>query len=63
MDSKPKFRIEGSKQHPKVIIQCSACDKDIREMKKHESIKIDRGYYCEDCEDGAIHINLPKEEE
>ncbi len=55
----PKFRTEGKPPHVSVIIQCSKCEKDIRHMMKWESIKVDRGYYCEDCDDGAVHLNMP----
>lgn len=53
----PKFRTEGPKKKPKVILVCSACDKDIRQIKMDESIRVDRAYYCEDCDPGVIVLN------
>lgn len=59
--SMPKFRIKGKKTpFPQVIIMCSKCEKDIRPMLKSESLPVDRGVYCKDCDDGAIHLNMPK---
>lgn len=61
-DAVPKFRIKGKgTPFAQVIIQCSKCEKDIRPMLKTESIKVDRGIYCKDCDDGAIHLNMPRE--
>lgn len=57
----PRFRVEGKETNsPKLIIQCSKCEKDIRYMEKTERIKVDRGIYCTDCDDGAIHLNMPR---
>ena len=28
-------------------------------MMKTESIAVNRGYYCKDCDDGAVHLNIP----
>lgn len=65
MDDKntmPKFRIKGKgTRNPQVIIQCSKCEKDVRPMSKTESVPVNRGIYCADCDDGAIHLNMPKE--
>lgn len=61
-DSMPRFRVEGKgTQHPKVIIQCSKCEKDIRYIEKTERIAVNRGHYCSDCDDGAIHLNMPRD--
>lgn len=59
-DSRPRFRVEGKgTPFTTVILQCSKCEKDIRPISKQESIKVNRGYYCKDCDDGAVHLNLP----
>ena len=56
----PRFAVRGKgTKNPKVIIQCSKCGKDIREMKMTEKLPIDRGYYCKDCDDGTIRLNMP----
>jgi len=56
----PRFRVEGKgTPNPKVILQCSKCDEDIREIKPDESIDVRRGYLCDKCDDGAVHINPP----
>lgn len=60
-DARPRFRTEGRPPGPvTVYIQCSQCEKDIRPMLKTESININRGYYCKDCDDGAVHLNMPE---
>lgn len=62
--SMPRFRIKGKNSaHPQVILQCSKCHDDIRPVLGCESIKVDRGYYCKDCDDGAIHLNMPKKDD
>lgn len=62
--SMPKFRVEGkATRNPRVIIQCSKCEKDIRPMLMTETIAVNRGIYCSECDDGAIHLNLPQRQE
>lgn len=53
----PKFRTEGDKKNPKLILQCSECSKDIRELKDTDIIDVRKGYYCKDCDDGAVYLN------
>lgn len=56
----PKFRTEGKPPGPvSVFLQCSKCEKDIRPMMPSEKIAVHRGHYCPDCDDGAIHLNMP----
>lgn len=54
----PVFRIEGrATRNPKVILQCSSCEADIRQIKMDEEIDVRRGYYCKKCDDGLIQLN------
>jgi hypothetical protein len=55
----PRFRVTKEKPH-RVFLQCTACDKDIKEIKQHESINITRAYYCADCDPGVIYLNPPR---
>lgn len=57
----PKFRVK-KKPIPQVIIQCSMCEKDIRPMLPSETIPVDRGIYCPECDDGVIRLNMPVDE-
>ena len=63
MNTAPKFRVDKEAKPPKVFLQCSRCDKDIREVKMDESIDVRRAYYCKDHDDGSIHLNVEKSEE
>lgn len=60
MDPRPRFRIDKKSNPVQVVLQCSSCKKDIRVIQPDESIHVNRGYYCSDCDDGAVHINLPE---
>lgn len=62
MKSEPVFRVDTRGRKPKVFLKCSNCGEDIRRLKPKESISVNRGYYCDECDDGAIHLNMPKEE-
>lgn len=54
----PKFRVTGkSRKDAKVFLQCSNCDKDIREIKETDEIDVRRAYYCPDCDNGTITLN------
>jgi len=60
--SMPRFRIKNKNtSFTTVILQCSKCEKDIRPILKCETIAVNRGHYCKDCDDGAIHLNMPRE--
>jgi len=63
MANEPRFRIDKTTTPFKVILQCSNCEADIREIGMNEEIKVTRAYYCEECDDGVIHLNLPKDKE
>ena len=55
---RPKFRIaDKHTKKPRVILQCSECDDDIRELEPDENIRIDRAYYCEKCDPGFVVPN------
>lgn len=56
----PRFRTYGPKGREKVVLQCSACQVDIRELKPQESIQVDRGHYCKKCDTGTVIFNPPK---
>lgn len=60
MEATPNFRIKnrGTKLQ-RVVLICSNCDKDIRVLKPHEEVSPKKGYYCEECDDGAVHLNMP----
>ena len=61
MEATPKFRIKGKNTpNPKVIIQCSNCEVDIRPMKKTDALDPRKGIYCKKCDDGVIHLNMPQ---
>lgn len=57
LPTQPKFRIDKSGKQPRVFVQCSKCDVDLRELKPHESIAVTRAYFCDDCDPGAIVLN------
>ena len=58
----PNFRTEGTNaENARVFLCCSKCNKDIRELKKTDSIKVNRSYFCKDCDDGTIRMNPPKD--
>ena len=61
-DSIPKFRTEGKPPNVTLFLQCSECEKDIRPILRTETIQVNRGYYCKECDDGAVHLNLPKKQ-
>lgn len=62
MKSVPKFRTEGKPPGPVTVwVQCSNCSKDIKPLLPSEKIAVNRGHYCKDCDDGAIHLNMPHE--
>jgi hypothetical protein len=59
----PNFRVEGnSRRDARVILLCSDCGADLREITLDEEIHVDRGYYCAEHDDGnVVHLNLPTE--
>lgn len=59
MEAKPRFTVTKTNP-PKVMLHCSNCDVIIREIGMKESIAVNKGYYCKGCDDGAIHLNMPK---
>ena len=60
----PRFRVTGKgTKNPKVIIQCSKCEVDIRELKPTQSVRVDRAHFCKDCDPGVIVMNPPKKSE
>lgn len=60
MKNYPSFRVDKEADPPRVFLRCSECEKDIRELEPGEKVKVTRGYYCEDCDPGAIVLNPPK---
>ena len=59
MESQPKFRVDGKDiKTAKVIILCSNCDVDIRQMSKTESLDPRKGIYCAKCDDGVVRLNM-----
>lgn len=61
----PKFRTEGTSCiNTRLFLQCSNCDKDIREIFPNRSGFVIRAYYCKDCDDGLDDaravVNLEK---
>lgn len=59
-ETAPKFRIQRGPP-PRVILLCTKCDADIREFFKWETMRVDRAYFCKDCDEGAIVLNMPTE--
>lgn len=58
--AQPRFRTEGrGLPGAKVFLQCSFCGVDIRELGRDESIRVDRGYYCEKHDPGFEVPNDP----
>ena len=63
-ETTPRFRVDRTKKkRPKVYLQCSNCEVDIRQIGMSESVSVLRAHYCPDCDDGAIHLNLGKSDE
>lgn len=60
-NAQPKFRTDTGNRNTatKLILQCSECGVDIRELRDEEIIDLRIGYYCKDCDDGVTHINPP----
>lgn len=62
INAQPRFRIKDKHtRNPIVVLQCSTCSKDIRDLRDSETIDLRRGYYCKDHDDGAIHLNMPEQ--
>lgn len=61
-DIAPRFRLDKKVTPPRVFLQCSKCEVDIREIKPTENIKVTRAYYCDKCDPGVIVLNIPKDE-
>jgi DNA-directed RNA polymerase subunit RPC12/RpoP len=62
LETRPVIRIKDKEStNPKVIIQCSQCNKDVRELKAGESLSIDIAYYCHRCDGEAISLSKQKE--
>lgn len=59
-DARPRFRTVGKPPHVTLWLQCSACAKDIRPLLNTETIDVRRGHYCNNCNDGTVHLNLPE---
>ena len=60
MESVPILRIiDKETKNPQIIIQCSNCEIDIRQMSKTELLDPRKGIYCKKCDDGLIHLNMP----
>lgn len=62
-DTSPNFKVTKENGRARVFIHCSnlECEALVREMKPHESIAVNRCYYCEDCDDGTVKLNMPKD--
>ena len=58
-DNAPRFKVEGTRENPRVFLHCSVCDARIREMKPKESIPVKRAYYCPEHESNVIGLNPP----
>ncbi len=59
MRNQPRFRVDKKAKPTRVFLQCTKCEKDIREIRMNESIRVTRAYFCEDCDTGAIVLNPP----
>ena len=59
----PRFRVDKKAKPPRVFLQCTKCHKDIREMKPGERISVRRAYYHDECDPGAIVLNMPTEKD
>lgn len=59
----PKFRTIGNNpKTARLILQCSSCLVDIREIKNDETIDVSRAWYCPKCDTGTIIVNPSVEE-
>ena len=52
--SVPRFDVEKKKGGRKVVwLECSYCHKRIRQLPRYGYIRVDRGYYCDECDPGV----------
>jgi hypothetical protein len=58
----PRFRTIGPKHAARLILQCSSCEVDIRELKPKDVIDVTRAYYCSHCDTGTVIENPVIEE-
>lgn len=54
----PRFRtIKEDGLRTRLILICSKCECDIREMEETESINVTIAHYCKECDTGATVLN------
>lgn len=53
----PRFRTIGPRHAARVILQCSSCLMDIREIEPTEEVDVTRAYYCNHCDTGTVIQN------
>lgn len=58
VETKPNFRVEKECNPPKVFLLCSECKKDIREIMPRERVRVNRAYYCKECDTGVVVVNM-----
>lgn len=59
----PRFRVDRTKKkRPRVYLQCSKCEVDIREIKPADKVSVVVAHYCRDCDDGVTYLNQGKSE-
>lgn len=56
----PVFRTESLREGFRVILQCSKCHADLRELKKGQTVDVRRAYYCAACDPGVVVLNMSK---
>lgn len=61
--SAPRFDVVGSGRKKQVWLLCSYCHKRVRQLRRWESIRIDLGHYCEECDPGVAVPNPMKDVE
>lgn len=58
MKKLPNFRVDKTSNGHRVFLLCSNCSKDVKEIKKDESVNVTRAYYCDECEPNPSVIIL-----
>ncbi len=58
----PRFTVDKTKNPPVVWLHCSQCNKRLRTISMTEKIDVRRGYYCKECDDGSVRINIESDD-
>lgn len=53
----PRFRTIGKGKNVRLILQCSSCEIDIKELYLSDVIDVTRAYYCPSCDTGTVIEN------